>query len=80
MVFPKPTVAQAIEVIVRYRAPIDLVQLAMAIFGSGDRASDLRKDLAWLVKEGHLRVDAGKYFPGRIGPTNLNSNDHYVPE
>jgi len=45
MVFPKPTVAQAIEVIVRYRAPIDLVQLAMAIFGSGDRASDLRKDL-----------------------------------
>jgi hypothetical protein len=73
--FDPPTVAQAIEVIVRHRANgITQAELTEAIFGPHGHIPQQRvaQDCRWLTNIGCIRSDDGRparYFKGRPGPS-----------
>ena len=75
MSFDPPTIAQAIEVIVRYRPNgITQTEIAETIFGPRPEGYQQRvnQDCAWLTNRGYIRRDDGRparYFNGRPGPT-----------
>ena len=82
MGFTAPIVAQAVEVLVRYHGKTTKARLAELVFGSPDRATDLTKDLDWLVDKAkylHRATENGGvvYWPAREGPSVLNRNDHF---
>jgi hypothetical protein len=73
MGFRPPTIAQAIEVIVRHHADgVTEDEIAEAIFGPGGYRQRVQKDCAWLAKEGYIKKDgrgpAARYSGGRKGP------------
>jgi hypothetical protein len=76
MGFEPPIIAQAIEVIVRYRpSGVTERELAETIFGPHPEGYQQRvnQDCRWLADQGYIRRDENsrpyRYFKGRPGPS-----------
>ncbi len=72
MAFDPPTVAQAIEVVVRHRPGLSQREIAEAIFGEKGYAQRVNQDLNWLESMGYITRDEGgdviRYSASRPGP------------
>jgi hypothetical protein len=72
MSFAPPTIAQAIEVLVRHRPGITERQLAEGIFGGDGYQQRVNSDCRWLISMGYIKRDDSRpagYTSTRPGPT-----------
>jgi len=70
MSFDPPTIAQAIEVIVRHQPGLTQQEIAKMLFGEAGYQQRVNQDCAWLASKGYIKSDEGRparYSPGRPG-------------
>lgn len=72
MGFAPPTIAQAIEVLVRNRPGLTQTEIAKIIFGEENGYQQrVNQDCSWMVGKGYIKSDGGRparYTVGRPGP------------
>jgi predicted transcriptional regulator len=72
MAFDPPTIAQAIEVVVRHRPDLSQNEIAQAIFGNAGYPQRVNQDLGWLENAGYITRDnssgVARYRVARPGP------------
>ena len=72
MAFDPPTIAQAIEVVIRHRPGLSQSEIAEAIFGDKGYPQRVNQDLSWLEGIGYIKSDKAsgviRYSSARAGP------------